>query len=74
MKKIVYTLLISLVMNGTFSACTSLESESYSQINTTIFPTNADDADALVIAAAYGPFRADGYSGLYPLESSYDDQ
>ena len=65
MKKIVYTLLISLVMNGTFSACTSLESESYSQINTTIFPTNADDADALVIAAAYGPFRADGYSGLF---------
>lgn len=65
MKKILYTALAAVVMAGSFSACVNLESESYSQINTTIFPTNADDADALVIAAAYGPFRADSYGGLF---------
>ncbi len=79
MKKIVYALLFP-ALAGMLGSCTNLESESYGQINTTLFPVNADDAEALVIAAAYGPFRADAYDGLfcaaqgglYPLDMSTD--
>ena len=65
MKKIIYIFSLFITVIGLLGSCINLESESYDSINTTIFPTNADDADALVIAAAYGPFRADGYSGLF---------
>ena len=65
MKKRIYLFSLFITVIGLLGSCINLESESYDSINTTIFPTNADDADALVIAAAYGPFRADGYSGLF---------
>ena len=65
MKKIIYIFSLFITVIGLLGSCINLESESYDSINTTIFPTNADDAVALVIAAAYGPFRADGYSGLF---------
>ena len=55
MKKIIYIFSLFITVIGLLGSCINLESESYDSINTTIFPTNADDADALVIAAAYGP-------------------
>lgn len=54
-----------MLLMGTAVSCTDLKSEMYDTINTGIFPKNADDANALVTAAAYGPFRSSWYSGLY---------
>ena len=51
MKKIIYIFSLFITVIGLLGSCINLESESYDSINTTIFPTNADDADALVIAA-----------------------
>lgn len=50
-------------------SCVDLESEMYDVINPGIFPTNEDDANALVTAAAYAPFRSNWYDGLWA--SSY---
>lgn len=55
----------ALLLMGTAVSCTNLTSEMYDTINTGIFPKNSDDAEALVTAAAYGPFRTAWYSGLY---------
>lgn len=54
-----------MLLMGTAVSCTDLKSEMYDTINTNIFPKNAADANALVTAAAYGPFRSSWYSGLY---------
>jgi hypothetical protein len=45
-------------------AC-ELESELYSDINTSIYPTTERDAEDLVTATAYGAFRNNGYDGLF---------
>ena len=37
----------------------------YDVINPGIFPVNEKDADALVTAAAYGPFRSSWYGGIF---------
>lgn len=63
--KIVKILVAAMLLMGTAVSCTDLKSEMYDTINTGIFPKNADDANALVTAAAYGPFRSSWYSGLY---------
>ncbi|MDR3366115.1 MAG: RagB/SusD family nutrient uptake outer membrane protein [Prevotellaceae bacterium] len=42
-----------------------LESEIYSDINPTIYPTTVRDAEDLVTASCYGTFRNNGYSGLF---------
>lgn len=54
-----------MLLMGSTVSCTNLTSEMYDTINTGIFPKNADDAKALVTAAAYGPFRASWYGGLF---------
>ena len=54
---------------GSAVSCTNLTSEMYDTINTGIFPKNSEDAEALVTAAAYGPFRTHWYSGLYSSAS-----
>ena len=47
------------------TSCTNLESEMYDVINPNIFPTNESDAESLVTAAAYTPFRSNWYGGLF---------
>ena len=63
--KIIKVLVAALLLMGSTVSCTNLTSEMYDTINTGIFPKNADDAKALVTAAAYGPFRASWYGGLF---------
>ena len=65
MKKLLYILLIFLPLFG----CTNLDSEMYDVINPTIFPQTEEDAEALVTAAAYAPFRSDWYSGIFTVAS-----
>lgn len=65
MKKIISILSVALATTALLPSCTDLESEMYDVINPTIFPQNEADAQALVTAAAYGPFRSNWYSGLY---------
>lgn len=63
MKKILA--LYALVVTTTFfTSCTNLESEMYSVINPNIFPLNESDAESLVTAAAYAPFRSN-WNGLF---------
>ena len=45
-------------------SCT-LDSERYGAINTTVFPANQEDCEALVVGNAYAPFRSRSYDGLY---------
>ena len=65
MKKIVTIFSMALAACALTTSCTKLESEMYDTINPGIFPTTEDDANALVTAAAYGPFRAAWYDGLF---------
>ncbi len=46
-------------------SCVDLDSVDYSAVNDTIFPTTDSDADAIVIGAAYSPFRSKEYVGLF---------
>ena len=62
--KIVKILVAAMLLMGTAVSCTDLKSEMYDTINTNIFPKNADDANALVTAAAYGPFLS-GWGGVF---------
>lgn len=64
-KKIISILFMALATCALCPSCTNLEYEMYDVINPGIFPTTGDDADALVTAAAYGPFRSSGYDGLW---------
>jgi hypothetical protein len=68
MKKIVLLLLLPL-MAILFPSCTNLESEMYNTINPGIFPQNQNDADALVIAAAYAALGGDPWGGM--VRSNY---
>lgn len=63
MKKI--ALCISMATALFCSSCTDLNSEMYNVINPNIFPTNENDAQSLVTAAAYGPFVSNWYGGLF---------
>ena len=59
-----YIIIVFAVLSAMTSGCT-LESEDYGSINTSIFPANAEDCDALVVGNAYLYFRSSGYNGLY---------
>ena len=65
MKKLLHILSISLMTTVFLPSCTNLESEMYDVINPGIFPVNENDANALVTAAAYAPFRSNWYSGIF---------
>lgn len=59
-----YIIAILTGLTAFVSSCT-LDSERYGSINTSIFPTNAEDCDALVVGNAYMYFRSSGYNGLF---------
>lgn len=65
MKKIISIFSFAMATCALCPSCVNLESEMYDVINPGIFPTNEDDADALVTAAAYAPFRSAWYDGLW---------
>lgn len=62
-------LYIAMAVGLSFTSCTNLESEMYNVINPNFFPKSEKDAEALVTAAAYGPFRSDYYSGIFSVAS-----
>ena len=64
MKKIIFTIGIALI---SLVSCTNLTSESYDVINPGIFPETEADAEALITAAAYGPFRSSDYDGIFTV-------
>lgn len=66
MKKIIYIVLLQALL----IACTNLESEMYNVINPNIFPKNQEDAEALVTAAAYSPFRSARYDGIFSVAAT----
>lgn len=53
-----------------FNSC-ELEQEIYDSINSGMFPTTEDDAEAMVTANAYGVFQNNGYSGLFNIATGY---
>ena len=65
MKNIIFTLLCCCA----FNSCTNLESERYDAISPDFFPKTEKDADALITAAVYAPFRSAGYSGIFNCAS-----
>jgi hypothetical protein len=50
-------------------SCTDLTSESYDVINPSIFPKTEADAEAMITAAAYGPFLSNWYNGIFNCAS-----
>lgn len=67
MKKLLYSALCCL----TLASCTNLESERYDAIIPDFFPTNANDAEALVVGGVYAPFRSSSYSGVFSCAHSF---
>lgn len=61
MKKLLYILMCCCAL----SSCTNLDPERYDAINPDFFPKTEKDAEALVTAGVYAPFRCDNYSGLF---------
>ena len=47
------------------TACTDLNSNVYSAYNTTVFPQNEEDVNALLIGGVYAPFRSNMFEGLF---------
>lgn len=68
MKKLHKYILLTLMITLGFSSC-EIESEVYNVINEDLFPKNEDDAEALITASAYGPFRSNYYSGIFTVAS-----
>ncbi|KKB55454.1 RagB/SusD family nutrient uptake outer membrane protein [Parabacteroides gordonii] len=64
MKKIIYVLL-----SFYFVSCTNLDSERYDTINPGFFPNTEKDADALITASVYAPFRNSDYNGIFNCAS-----
>lgn len=69
MKKIIYFVGILTMLSGI--SCTDLDSERYDRINPDIYPQSESDAEALVVAAAYGPFRCDYASNQGLFTAAY---
>ena len=57
-------IIIPLIALAVVTGCT-LDSARYGAINTSFFPANAEDCDALVVGNAYSYFRSDSYDGLF---------
>lgn len=62
MKRYIITVFAALA--ALVSGCT-LDSARYGAINTSFFPANAEDCNALVVGNAYSYFRSDSYDGLF---------
>lgn len=65
MNKLIYLALSVSIATSALTSCTNLESEMYDVINPGIFPKNEADAESLVTAAAYSPFRSNWYEGAF---------
>jgi len=64
--KLIYLALGSCLIAGLNVSC-ELVSENYGDINTSIFPQTAEDADAITTSAAYATFKNSGYGGLFNI-------
>lgn len=64
--KLIYLALGSCLIAGLNASC-ELVSENYGDINTSIFPKTAEDADAITTSAAYATFKNSGYGGLFNI-------
>ncbi len=64
MKRIIPIISAVMVLSS-LASCVGLDSVDYSAINDSIFPQTDDDADAIVVGAAYSPFRSKNYVGLF---------
>ena len=64
--KLIYLALGSCLIAGINASC-ELVSENYGDINTSIFPQTAEDADAITTSAAYATFKNSGYGGLFNI-------
>lgn len=62
MKKIIFSTILALTF---CTSCTNLKSEMYDVIDPSFFPKSEADAEALITAAVYSPFRSSWYSGLF---------
>ena len=58
--KLIYLALGSCLIAGLNASC-ELVSENYGDINTSIFPKTAEDADAITTSAAYATFKNSGW-------------
>jgi hypothetical protein len=61
-----YSVVVLLMMMTGLQSC-ELESEIYSDINPTIYPKTERDAEDMVTASCYVPFRNNGYDGLFNI-------
>lgn len=62
--KFIYVLAACAGLLGS-TACTDLDSNVYSAYNTSIFPQNEEDVNALLVGGVYAPFRSDRFEGLF---------
>ena len=62
--KFIYVLAACAGLLGS-TACTDLNSNVYSAYNTSIFPQNEEDVNALLIGGVYAPFRSNMFEGLF---------
>lgn len=62
--KFIYALAACAGLLGT-TACTDLDSNVYSAYNTSIFPQNEEDVNALLVGGVYAPFRSNMFEGLF---------
>ena len=47
------------------TACTDLTSNVYSSYNSSVFPKNEEDVNALLVGGVYAPFRSNMFEGLF---------
>ena len=62
--KFIYVLAACAGLLGS-TACTDLNSNVYSAYNTSIFPQNEEDVNALLVGGVYAPFRSNMFEGLF---------
>ena len=62
--KLIYLAFGSCLIAGLNASC-ELVSENYGEINTSIFPKTAEDADAITTSAAYATFKNSFYGGIF---------
>ena len=62
--KFIYVLAACAGLLGS-TACTDLDSNVYSAYNTSIFPQNEEDVNALLVGGVYAPFRSNMFEGLF---------
>ena len=62
--KLIYLAIGSCLIAGLNASC-ELVSENYGEINTSIFPKTAEDADAITTSAAYATFKNSFYGGIF---------